>query len=435
MIIRPKGESVYFVVLCALLTLFCVHCTAFQPSINLSIREVLWQQNRIFFCTPQIVENDLCSGACPAASIVCVIVDEAHRAASSNYAYAKVIRALGGQPVRIVGLSATPGTDKQNIQNVLRHLKISRVEYRSEESADISPYTHDKDVDVVKCHISDGEGALCTLSSSRLQRYLDELLQLMATVLQQNDLLVSSDPSHINFFVLDEAERTCMDQNTPMLSRQDAINALKMAKFVLKGKQVLAGSGSARLWEHLQTHTTTSSNMDLLLLRHTAYAEMVQLLRVMDHSVASKHVRSGGNSSRDYRAKTAMLKKILLEHFDSHEHSRVIVFVNLRSTVQEIVIELSHCEGLRVNQFIGQGVSKSTSLDVSLSSQQRKQGQGQGKGQSQVEQQKIVRAFNAGEYNVLVATSIAEEGLDIAEVDLIVSYDVVTSPVRMLQVK
>ena len=46
----------------------------------------------------------------------------------------------------------------------------------------------------------------------------------------------------------------------------------------------------------------------------------------------------------------------------------------------------------------------------------------------------MVRAFNAGEFNVLVATSIAEEGLDISEVDLVVSYDVVTSPVRMLQV-
>jgi superfamily II DNA/RNA helicase len=36
-------------------------------------------------------------------------------------------------------------------------------------------------------------------------------------------------------------------------------------------------------------------------------------------------------------------------------------------------------------------------------------------------------------YNVLVATSIGEEGLDIGDVDLIISYDASASPVRMLQ--
>ena len=35
--------------------------------------------------------------------------------------------------------------------------------------------------------------------------------------------------------------------------------------------------------------------------------------------------------------------------------------------------------------------------------------------------------FNQGQYNVLVATSIAEEGLDIAEVDLIIFFDIVSS--------
>ena len=47
--------------------------------------------------------------------------------------------------------------------------------------------------------------------------------------------------------------------------------------------------------------------------------------------------------------------------------------------------------------------------------------------------QAVVRAFFAGEFNCLVATCIAEEGLDIGEVDLIVSFDALNSPVRMVQ--
>lgn len=44
-----------------------------------------------------------------------------------------------------------------------------------------------------------------------------------------------------------------------------------------------------------------------------------------------------------------------------------------------------------------------------------------------------MKAFFAGEFNCLVATCIAEEGLDVGEVDLIVSFDALSSPVRMVQ--
>ena len=44
-----------------------------------------------------------------------------------------------------------------------------------------------------------------------------------------------------------------------------------------------------------------------------------------------------------------------------------------------------------------------------------------------------VKKFKEGEYNVLVATSVAEEGLDIGDVNLIISYDCLSSPIRMVQ--
>jgi ERCC4-related helicase len=54
-------------------------------------------------------------------------------------------------------------------------------------------------------------------------------------------------------------------------------------------------------------------------------------------------------------------------------------------------------------------------------------------GLSQKEQQKVVSDFRSGGYNVLVATSIGEEGLDIGEVDLIICFDASSSPIRMIQ--
>jgi len=55
------------------------------------------------------------------------------------------------------------------------------------------------------------------------------------------------------------------------------------------------------------------------------------------------------------------------------------------------------------------------------------------KGQTQKTQQAILQKFRSGVYNVLVATSIGEEGLDIIEVDLVICFDANVSPLRMIQ--
>ena len=48
-------------------------------------------------------------------------------------------------------------------------------------------------------------------------------------------------------------------------------------------------------------------------------------------------------------------------------------------------------------------------------------------------QKKVVNEFRLGGYNVLVATSIGEEGLDIGSVDLIICFDALKSPIRLVQ--
>jgi ERCC4-related helicase len=90
--------------------------------------------------------------------------------------------------------------------------------------------------------------------------------------------------------------------------------------------------------------------------------------------------------------------------------------------VQEIVASVNKVDGVKARMFIGQGggrEDKATGLKA--------------KGMTQREQKQLVRDFFNGLFNVLVATCIAEEGLDIGEVDLIVNYDTHKSPIRMVQ--
>lgn len=117
--------------------------------------------------------------------------------------------------------------------------------------------------------------------------------------------------------------------------------------------------------------------------------------------------------------KLMKLREVLVEHFTRHSaaesSTRAIVFTQFRDSVSEIIELFKALEPLiKATRFVGQGSGKNDDS----------------KGQTQKQQQEVVRRFRNGEFNVLVATCIAEEGLDIGEVDLIVSFDALTSPVR-----
>ena len=55
------------------------------------------------------------------------------------------------------------------------------------------------------------------------------------------------------------------------------------------------------------------------------------------------------------------------------------------------------------------------------------------KGLTQKQQLSIINDFKAGKFNVLIATSVAEEGLDIPSTDLVVFYEPIPSEIRAIQ--
>ena len=99
-----------------------------EGSVHSDKRQQLWENKRLFFCTPQTLQNDIKSGICDAHAIVCIVIDEAHKA-TDNYAYTAVVSAISqfSNNFRVLALSATPGTDQRKIQNVIHNLNIAHI--------------------------------------------------------------------------------------------------------------------------------------------------------------------------------------------------------------------------------------------------------------------------------------------------------------------
>jgi ERCC4-related helicase len=108
------------------------------------------------------------------------------------------------------------------------------------------------------------------------------------------------------------------------------------------------------------------------------------------------------------------LKHLIEQRVKENPKSKSIVFSQFRDSVTKISKELNSLENVSAKVFVGQAKKP-------------------GSGLSQKEQQQLIREFSNGEFNVLCATSIGEEGLDIPEVNAVIFYEPVPSAIRKIQ--
>lgn len=131
---------------------------------------------RVVFCTPQTLWNDVRKGVCPYDNITCLVLDECHKA-TGEHDIVKVLKFMRSKKLkfRVLGLSATPGSSAQQVQEVVSNLGVSTIEFRSESDPEVAPYVHGKQVDV---HVVEPGREGANLKSMLVRVLLDVLRQL-----------------------------------------------------------------------------------------------------------------------------------------------------------------------------------------------------------------------------------------------------------------
>ena len=385
------------------------------------VRAEEWSSKRVFFMTPQTIVNDLKTGICDPKRIVLIVVDEAHRATGS-YAYIEVVKFLRrfNTSFRVLGLTATPGSSVESVQEVIDGLGISHIEIRTEDSLDIRQYVHERKIETITFENSDDMIWIMDHFSKVLQPLVDKLRGMNA--------YWSRDPMTLTAYGCMQNRQKWMASEAGRKSNMGikgmVISIFNVLASLAHAIELLKFHGIVPFYHKLrgfQQETTGGSDKGGKYRRQvTEHAHFKQLMDRLKNWVLRPDFI--GHPKLEY------LQGVILEHFVSVSEgrnenpdisparTRIMVFAHYRDSAEEIVRVLNRNNPMiRPQIFVGQAHSAGS------------------EGMDQKKQLQAIGDFKAGKHNTLVATSIGEEGLDIGEVDLIVCYDASASPIRMLQ--
>jgi len=338
-------------------------------------RTKLWN-NSVICATPEIARNDLDRGIVTPEQFTLVIFDEVHRTVG-DYAYSGIAQRFEDSSARILGMTATLPSEKEKATEILTRLKIASVAERTEDSLDVKPYTQETNTEWINVELPDELKAIQTLLKSSLDQRYDTLRENGIKLASQQSL---SALLRIRQFVLNTNRRSAK----PLFTAIRIHYALTM----------------------LEVHGITP------FLKFCARAQAKKGIGVKELFEVDPNFTRAVSLAKDAQSKGIEHSKIpkLKEILDSVP-GKALIFTSYRDSVDLIY-----------NKLIEMGVSAGILI-----------GKAGDAGLKQKKQIETVQKFRDGIFQVLVATRVGEEGLDIAEVNQVIFYDNVPSSIRFIQ--
>ncbi|XP_076460838.1 ATP-dependent RNA helicase DHX58-like isoform X2 [Babylonia areolata] len=122
----------------------------------------------------------------------------------------------------------------------------------------------------------------------------------------------------------------------------------------------------------------------------------------------------------DTNPKLITLEKLITKAFRTEPESRAIVFVKTRDLVSALLkwmLRRPELKALKPGKMVGAGPSTDKG------------------GMTKNQQVDVMEFFRIGDHKVMIATSVAEEGLDIRKCNLVIRYNHVTNEIAMVQAR
>ncbi|MEM2900672.1 MAG: helicase-related protein, partial [Thermoplasmata archaeon] len=356
-----------------------------------------WKDAKIIASTPQVISNDIISGKIDLKEVTMIVFDEAHRA-TGNYAYVFIAEKYKETGGLVLGMTASPGSNADEILEICNTLGIERVEIRSEYDDDVRPYVQDVSIKWIKVDMPEK----VRLISQVLRRALASQLRVLQSygLIRKTDRVSTKEILEVQARI--RSKLASEGKPSQALFHAASVQACAMAiNHALELAETQGISALQAYFERMKVKATSkgASRASKMVLNDPDFLEAIALTNEVDYD----------------HPKIARVADLISEQFSIKKDSRAIVFTHYRDTSERVTDALSKIDGIKPVKFVGQA------------------SKGDDKGLKQKEQIEIIQKFRNGEYNVLVATSVGEEGLDIPQTDLVIFYEPVPSEIRTIQ--
>jgi len=365
-------------------------------------RQKIWQTIDIVFSTPQCVANDLKNNLYNLQEVCLLVEDEAHRCLKKyDYRYVAQRYVKEAKNPRIIGLTASPGSDRETVRKICQNLSVEEVELRTRESEDVKGYLQDLKFETIKLDFPKEFEEMRVVLKEISDKYVEEL--------RAKHILFGP----ANKLSLIELQKKIMrglsmgNQNfTYMRGASICANSIKIQHALeLLETQTLNGFGEYLKNLSQQAANLKSKGIQQLVKKpefNFVYSRTLELLhKNFEHPKLEK------------------LTEIIKEDFKKDPKTKIIVFAQFRDTVTTIAKRLNSIPGVKARVFVGQA--------------KKSNDKGETTGLNQKEQQSIIEEFSSGKINCLCSTSIGEEGLDLCEVSTVIFYEPIPSAIRTIQ--
>ncbi|HEU5460855.1 MAG TPA: helicase-related protein [Nitrososphaeraceae archaeon] len=380
--------------------------------ISPSTRKMVWDNKtiKLIFATPEVIRNDLNESRLNLKEFGLIVFDEAHRAIK-DYAYTLISKKYMEQSPNplIVAMTASPGSDKNRIQQICKNLYIEHIEYRNEEDVDVKPYVNPIELKWEFIELSEEYRQIIVLFKSMLQEKLRWLI-IRGLIKKNNiDYVFKRDLLELGEILQRNLKFTLNEEKGPLyLALLNQSAALSLMYCI----ELIEGQGPFSLKTFIKRMESSEGKAHSLILKDPRMKDIFKLLKNVTEHPKLIYIL---DLCKKEKLDTCVNKKsnVLL---NDNKSPQILIFSHYRDTATHIVDELNKT-GIKSFRFVGQSTRNN---DI---------------GMNQTEQSAILDSFRKKEFNVLVATSIAEEGLDIPEVKLVIFYEPVASEIRHIQRK
>lgn len=387
-------------------------CTSITGAVKTDERVKRWEESRIVCATPQTVESDLLNGRYDLSNVSLIVFDECHHGVGSySYVYLAARYVRESKFNLILGLTASPGSDKFKIKEVCENLYIQNIVVKTEEDADVKPYFNPVEIDWVRVKMS--------AELEKIKKHIDKALKIRLKALKNMGIIKTVAVGKVD--ILNARGRVQGEIARSVNPDKDLFQAISILSAVINiqhAQELIETQGVSTFNKYVARLRKKQTKAAKSLLWDDNFSRAIKLAREAEkHGWEHPKLRELTKILKKELGSTDGQTKLQSRRFTDNEDetsSKIIVFTQYRDTL-EMIHQKLETEGIKSVKFFGQA---------------SKDGE---KGLTQKEQKAIIKSFRMGEYDVLLSTSVAEEGIDIPAVDLVILYEPVPSEVRMIQ--